>query len=291
MAKFIAWNSQPQEEWANRYAPGKLINLENRLTHYIEKGEGEPVVLLHGFGSDSFTWHNNIDALAQIFKVYAVDLWGCGYSTRELLDYSYPLYAHQLQLFMDALGISRASLIGQSMGGGTIIKFTTENRDRVKSIILVCASGMPYKPILVQRLLAMPVLGELLLNLPTDSVRKMIIKRVYLYQKQISSEYFSGLTWSQKIRGSNATYLKIARLKFFHTLEREIHQMAEMGVPSLIMWGRHDKGIPLRLGREMNQIIKGSELEIFENSGHEPHDEESGKFNQIALNFLIGGRT
>lgn len=286
MGKFIPWNSQPIEEWAKKYAPGKLTNLDRYQTHYLESGEGEPVILLHGFGSDSYTWHNNINALAAKFKVYAIDLWSCGYSTREPLDYGYPLYVNQLRCFMDTLGIEKASLIGQSMGGGTIIKFATEHQDRVKSIILICAGGMPHKYLPVQQILALPGLGELALSLPTNFVRKLIIKKVYLYQKEVSQEYFDGLTWSQKIKGSNEAFLKIIRLKFFHTLGNQIQQLGEMGVPTLIVWGRHDKGTPLRLGQEMHRILKGSKLEIFEDSRHEPHDEEPEKFNRVVLDFL-----
>jgi len=286
MGKFIPWNSQPIEEWTKKYAPGKLINLDGYQTHYLEKGKGEPVILLHGFGSDSYTWHNNINALAAKFKVYAIDLWGCGYSNREPLDYGYPLYTHQLRCFMDALRIEKASLIGQSMGGGTIMKFTAEHRNRVKSIILVCASGMPYKYLPIQHIMALPGLGELALSLPTDIVRKLIIKRVYLYRKEVSQEYFNGLTWSQKMKGSNEAFLKMIRLKFFHTLENEIQQLGEMGVPALIVWGRHDKSIPLRLGQEMHHILKGSKLKVFEHSSHEPHDEEPERFNRGALGFL-----
>jgi len=286
MGKFIPWNSQPIEEWTKKCAPGKLTNLDGYQTHYLESGKGEPVILLHGFGSDSYTWHNNINALAARFRIYAIDLWGCGYSTREPLDYGYPLYVNQLRCFMDTLGIEKASLIGQSIGGGTIIKFTTEHRDRVKSIVLVCASGVPHRCVPVQQILALPGLGELALNLPTDFVRKLIIKKVYLYRKEFSREYFDGLTWSQKIKGSNEAYLKIMRLKFFHTLGAEVQQLGEMGIPILIVWGRHDKAIPLRLGQEMHRILKGSKLGIFENSGHEPHDEEPEKFNRVTLDFL-----
>ncbi|TRZ52613.1 MAG: alpha/beta hydrolase [Dehalococcoidia bacterium] len=286
MGEFIPWNSQSLDEWAKKYAPGKFINLTGHQTHYIEKGEGEPVILLHGFGSDSYSWHNNIDTLAAKFKIYALDLWGCGYSTRELLNYGYPLYAQQLLSFMNALNIERASLIGQSMGGGTIIKFTAEYRDRVKSIILVCAAGMPHRPVPTQQIVALPGLGELVLSLPTNLIRKLIVKKVYLYRKEITQEYFDGLTWSQKIKGSNEAFLRIIRLKFFHTLRDEIHHLGEMGVPTLIVWGYHDKGIPVRLGQEIHHILKGSRTEVFEKSAHEPHDEEPERFNRIALDFL-----
>jgi len=286
MAKFIPWNSQHLDEWASKYAPGKFINLEGHSTHYIEKGEGDPIILLHGFGGDSNSWDGNIDALAEHFKVYALDLWGCGYSTRELLDFGYPLYSDQLLNFIDTVGIERAHLIGQSMGGGTIIYFAARHRERVKSIVLVCSGGMPNPPIPAHRIIATPLLGEIVLSLPTDFIRKLVMKRVYLYRKPITKEYFDKITWSQKIKGSNETFLKILRLKFFDTLQDEIHRLGEMDVPILIVWGRHDKGIPLKRGQQMQQILKGSQLVVFEQSAHEPHDEQPEEFNRIAISFL-----
>lgn len=289
MAKFIPWNSQPLGEWASKYAFGKFINLENHSTHYLEKGEGDPVILLHGFGADSYSWNNNIDTLAEHFKVYALDLWGCGYSTRELLDFGYELYTNQVLAFMDALGIEKASFAGQSMGGGTIIKFVVQHREKVKSIILVCSAGMPNPPIPAHRIIALPGIGEFLLSLPTDFIRKLIIKRVYLYRKKVTKEYFDNLTWSQKIKGTNETFLKTLRLKFFDMLLDDIHRLGKMDVPILLVWGSHDKSIPLEAGRQIHQILKGSQLEVFGYSAHEPHDEQPEEFNRIAINFLKGG--
>ena len=123
MAKFIPWSSQPFSEWARTYAPRKFLELDGHPTHYVEEGEGEPVILIHGYAADSYSWSKNIGALAKHFKVYALDLWGFGYSTRKPLDYGYFLYAEQLRLFMDALKIEKASLIGQSVGGGICIFF------------------------------------------------------------------------------------------------------------------------------------------------------------------------
>ncbi len=112
-------------------------------------------------------------ALAERFKVYAMDLWGFGYSTREPLDYGYPLYTRQLLKFMDALEIPKASLIGQSMGGGTIINFTVSNRDRVDKIVLVDAAGMPNRLPIMGRISNLPGLGELMyaLSIPISSVK------------------------------------------------------------------------------------------------------------------------
>ena len=65
MSNFIPWNSQPLNEWAAKYARGKLIELDGQLTHYIEKGSGEPIILIHGFFFDTNMWNQSIDFLAQ----------------------------------------------------------------------------------------------------------------------------------------------------------------------------------------------------------------------------------
>ncbi|MBA7647719.1 2-hydroxy-6-oxo-6-phenylhexa-2,4-dienoate hydrolase [subsurface metagenome] len=289
-APIIPWNSQPLEEWAKKYAPGKFINLDGHSAHYIEKGEGDPIILLHGFGADSYSWNNNIDTLAKSFKVYALDLWGFGYSTREPLNYGYPLYASQLLSFMDALKIKKASLVGQSMGGGTCILFCVQHRGRVNKIILVSSGGMPNPPVLAHRIMALPKLGELLLGLRTNTIRKLAMKRVFLYDKnRITESYFINLTRSQKIKGSNEAFLKVLRLRFFNTLQDKIYKLGEMDVPILIVWGRHDRGIPLERGQAMHRILKGSRLEVFDRSAHEAHDEQPKEFNRLAIEFLSRG--
>ncbi len=287
MAEFIPWNSQPLDEWAKKYAKGKFIKLDGYSTHYIEKGEGEPVILIHGFLYDSYMWNKNIDALADKFKVYAIDLWGFGYSTRDPMDYGYQLYANQLLKFMDALDIQKASLIGQSMGGGTSIFFSVNHRDRVNKLILVDPAGMPNPLPLIGKITNLPKIGEFLLRLKSDFYRKMVLSTTFIYDKEFVTEsYFENVTRFHKIKGTIEILLKILRKQFFHTLSDEIHRLGEMDVPILIIFGRQDKAVPLERGKEMHNILRGSQIEIFENAGHCPHDEQSQKFNQLAVDFL-----
>jgi pimeloyl-ACP methyl ester carboxylesterase len=287
MAEFIPWNSQPLDEWAKKYATGKFITFDGHSTHYIEKGEGEPVILIHGFLYDSYMWNKNIDALADTFKVYAIDLWGFGYSTREPLDYGYPLYADQLLEFMDTLDIQKASLIGQSMGGGTSIFFTVNHRDRVNKLILVDPAGMPNPLPLLGKITNLPKVGEFLIGMKSDFYRKMVLNTTFIHDKGVITEsYLENVTRFHKIKGTSEVLLKILRKQFFHTLPDEVHRLGEMDVPILIIFGRQDKAIPLERGEEMHNILTGSRLEIFENAGHCPHDEQSQKFNKLAVDFL-----
>ena len=287
MHGFIPWNSQPLEDWTTKYATGKVIELDGLPTHYIEKGSGEPVILIHGFFFDSYMWNKNIDILAKRFKVYAIDLWGFGYSTREPLDYGYPLYTQQLLKFMDTLDISRASLIGQSMGGGTIINFTVSNQDRVDKIVLVDPAGMPNPLPFIGKIANLPKLGELLYSLNNNFIRKMTLGSTFLHNKQIiTDEYFENATRFHKIKGTTEAMLNITRRQFFDTLVEEIKTLSMMNVPTLIVWGREEKGIPLQTGQEMHKILKGSRFEIIDEAGHCAHDDQSDRFNQLALNFL-----
>ena len=287
MSNFIPWNSQSLEEWASKYAPGKFIELDGLSTHYIEKGSGEPVIFLHGFFYDTYMWNKNIDVLAERFKVYALDLWGFGYSTRKPLEYGYPLYSQQLLKFMDTFDIPRASLIGQSMGGGTIINFTVSNQDRVDKIVLVDPAGMPNRLPIMGRISNLPKLGEFIYSLNNNFIRKMTLGSTFLHNKQIiTDKYFENATRFHKIKGTTEVMLYITRKQFFDTLIEEIKTLSLMNVPTLIVWGREEKAIPLHTGQEMHRILKGSRLEILDEAGHCAHDDQSDRFNQLTLDFL-----
>ena len=287
MADFIPWNSQPLEEWADKYAQGKFIDLDGHMTHYVEKGEGEPVILIHGFNYDCNMWAENMDALAEEFRVFAIDLWGFGYSTREPLDYGYPLYAEQVLKFMDSLDIKNTSLVGQSMGGGTAIMFCTQHRDRVNKLLLVDPAGMPNPLPLVGKVFKLPKVGEFFLRLKTDAVRKKNLEDLWIHNKGlITEDYFDNVTRFQKVKGTTEALMAIIRKDFIDTLSDKIHDLSQMDVPILIIWGREDKAVPLHCGEEMCEILDNSRMEVIENAGHVPNYEQSETFNRIAVDYL-----
>lgn len=288
MAEFIPWNSQPLEAWASRYARGTFVDLGGRKTHYLEKGAGAPVILLHGFLYDSYLWADNIDALARHFKVYALDLWGWGYSTREPLDYGYALYAEQLRLFMDHLALPRASLVGQSMGGGTAIRFTVDHRERVDKLVLVDSAGLPNPLPMAAKIFNLPRMGEFFMGLNTDMVRRMGLRTSFIHDpRRITDPYFENVMCPHKVAGSTEVYLGILRKQFFDTLAGTIDRLALLDVPTLIVWGRNDAGTPLRLGERLHRLLKGSRLEILDDAGHVPNYEQAEAFNRLAVEFLL----
>jgi pimeloyl-ACP methyl ester carboxylesterase len=288
MSESVRWNSQSLDRWAEKYAQGKFVDLGGRKTHYIEKGQGEPLILLHGFFYDTYLWAENIDALARHFKVYAIDLWGCGYSAREPLDFGYPQYAGLVQLFMDAMGIERASFAGQSMGAGTAMKFCVEYRQRVNKMVLVSAAGLPNPLPAIAKFFNLPMVGELFLGMDTDAFRKSALKDVFFHDKSLVTDaYFENVTRPQKIEKSIEAGLKIQRNRFFDTLSDEIARLGAMAVPTLLVWGREDKAIPVERGEDMHRILIGSRLEILDKAGHVSNFEQAEQFNRLALEFLL----
>lgn len=288
MSKAIPWSSQPIGEWSSRYASGKFVDLDGIRTHYIEKGSGPPVILVHGFFFDTFMWNRNIDALAEKFTVYALDLWGFGYSTRAPLDFGFPLYARQLGLFMDAMAIPKASLVGQSMGGGTIVEFTVSNRSMVERIVLADAAGMPNPLPMIGKISNLPGVGELMYRLPGNLMRQVTLNNTFIHDRQtITDEFLENATRFHKIKGSNEVMLEITRKNFFDKLESRIHQLAELDVPTLVIWGKQEKAIPLPVGRRLHEALAGSRMEIIEEAGHCPMIDQPDIFNELVLEFLL----
>lgn len=284
----VKWDSQPLEAWSKLHAQGKTIDLDGKQTHYLERGEGEPLILLHGFFYDSFMWASNIDALAKHFHVYALDLWGFGYSTRQPLDYSYALYAAQVLAFMNKLGISKASLMGQSMGGGVAIKLAVDHPERVDKLILVDAAGMPNRlPLSGKLVKTFPAIGRFMYGLNTDAIRKQGLADYFILDKaMISQTYFDDVTRFHKIEGTTDVFASILQRDFFYTLHDEIEQLGRMGKRILIVWGKEDKGNPLELGYGMRTLLPGSTMIVMEHTRHVPNSERPEEFNRYAIDFL-----
>jgi pimeloyl-ACP methyl ester carboxylesterase len=277
------------KEAAQKYATGKFVTVDSKKIHYIEKGEGKPVILIHGFLYSTVMWKKNIDAFTSKFKTYAIDLWGWGYSERlNSTDYSFPLYTQQILQFMDALNIRKASLVGQSMGGGIAVYLAAHYPERVDKLILVDPAAIPYPTTTIGLIYQQPFIGEFLNALPGDALLENNIKTIWFYDpKKVGKEYLQEVIQPLRIQGTSEGLMYILRnvLKTPY-VEKEVNMLAQIHKPVLIVHGREDKAVPLDRSEKLSRLWKESKLVVFDKAGHSPHEEYPEKFNSIAIDFL-----
>jgi 2-hydroxymuconate-semialdehyde hydrolase len=277
------------DEAASKWAQGKFVPVDGKKVHYLEKGEGKPVILIHGFLYHTVMWKKSIDHLAKNFKVYAVDLWGWGYSERlKENEYSFERYGKQIVGFMDALKIDKASLVGQSMGGGISVYVAAHFPERVDRLILVDPAVIPYPTTTTAMIYQLPFVGEFLNALPGDGLMKKNLRTIWFYDPQkVTDDYAEEVLRPLRIKGTSSGSMYILRqvLKDPYVRE-EAQKLATLNKPILLIHGREDKAIPLDRSQQLNALWKGSQLVIFEKAGHTPHEEHPEKFNQLALEFL-----
>jgi len=287
MAEFVPWNSRELEEWREKHALGQCIDLDGRSTHFVKRGHGDPMIMVHGFNMDLVTWLNNFDAFARYYTVYAIDLWGFGFSTREPLEYNFDLFVDQLRLFTETLDIKKAVMVGHSLGGGALIPFSLGYRDKVCKLVLVGCVGLPYKMPVRGKLFKMPVVPELLMGMNNDFIRRKNLADLWLYNDDLLTDsLFNQFIQFQKVKDSTKVLLKILRADFFQTLGDDVDALGKVNLPILLVCGRHDKAVPISVSQEMHRRMPGSTLKIFEDAGHMPFFEKPDEFNQFVLDWL-----
>jgi pimeloyl-ACP methyl ester carboxylesterase len=146
---------------------------------------------------------------------------------------------------------------------------------------------MPNKLPIMGRISILPKLGELLYNLNNNYVRKFTLKSTFLFNSEnITDQFFDILTRFHKIAGSTEVMLQVTRKQFFDKLSNEIKSLGTKNIPTLIVWGKEEKSIPLPVGKELVHILSHSRFEILNNAGHCSNIDQFELFNQLVLDFL-----
>lgn len=242
---------------------------------YYDVGQGAPLVLLHGMGGDADEWAFCLVALSSTNRVIAPDLLGFGRSDKPCIDYSVEGFVEVLARFLQTLEIERTLLTGSSFGGWIAAAFALRFSERVDKLVLVDAAGLQAGSF------------ELPIDLRVSTRRHMheVFEYVF-YDKSLATEELIELAYQQHLaRGDSATIRNL-----FENLgsrrERLDEEISELNVPTLIIWGEQDRMLPASMGRELQQLIKGSRLEVIAECGHLPALEKPAEFIRLLANFL-----
>ena len=264
--------------------PGSCIDVDGQRLHYVEAGQGEPILLLHGWSGSTFSMRRTIPELANHYRVIALDLLGYGYSGRPAdADYSTDRQAELLIHFMDRLQVDRTTVLGHSMGGGVAMLLALRHPERVERLVLV-SSVTARETRWGRRFasLARPLLPLVGLTLVCESIVSRALRSVVSDPAFVTPEIVEGYWGPLRVKG----HLR-AQMKQMSDRHRDAtydpHQVRQ---PVLILWGEHDRVIPLSTGLELADQIPNAQLAVIQNAGHLALEEQPEECNRILLDFL-----
>jgi pimeloyl-ACP methyl ester carboxylesterase len=270
--------------------PGNTIALHGVSIHYVDRGQGPPLVLIHGLGGSICNFRYNIPVLSQHLRVVALDLKGFGYSERPATgDYSLMAQARLVGELMDRLGIPRAAVLGHSMGGAIALRLAATWPEKVDRLILV-GSAPPDR--MVPRFAASPPLPSLLglgaaLVLHQPRLREIVLRQGFYDPAFLSPEMVEEFRHIARIRGSTSSIVSILR----DAAREEPIDLSRLSQPVLLLWGRHDRWPGLRLARWLADQIPDARLKVIDRARHMVLEERAEEANEAILSFLFGSST
>jgi pyruvate dehydrogenase E2 component (dihydrolipoamide acetyltransferase) len=258
----------------------ETVHVEAGTLRFLRMGEeGEPVVLLHGFGGDLDNWMFALPALAEGHRVYALDLPGHGGSSKDVGAGDVDALAAAVIQFLDSQGLDRAHLAGHSLGG--LVAATVALAGRARTLTLVAGAGLGPE-----------INGEYIEGFVAAETRrelKPVLQLLFADPGQVTRQLVDDVLKYKRIDGVDGALRAIAGQVF--PPEGQAVQVAgrlvELDVPVLVIWGAQDGIIPAEHARNAPQ---GAEVHVLHGVGHSPHMEAAAEVNRLVGAFLAGAR-
>jgi pimeloyl-ACP methyl ester carboxylesterase len=264
-----------------------FADIDGVRIHYQEKGNGTPLVLIHGYTSSTYSWKDVFQPLSQNFRVIAVDLKGFGFSGKPDGDYSRRAQAILIGHLLEFLKIDKAWLCGNSMGAEVALNLALVNPERVAGLILIDSAGIdvPGSGSLAPKYLQIPVVGRVLtaLALRSNKLVRQGLEKSFYDPAKVTDERVANYYRPLQTRGGQLAAVRARTQSAQFPIEQDL---GRINLPTLIIWGAADKLIPLAAGRKLNSLIKDSQLVIFDNCGHLPQEEMPERVVDEIMRFL-----
>jgi len=241
--------------------------------NYKLLGSGQPILILHGWGSSSNSWEEVGEILSKEYKVLIPDLPGFGKSSVPFKTWSLKGYADFVLKFSKNLEISQFHLLGHSFGGRVAIKFAILHPEKIKKLILCNAAGIKLEPGIKTRFLFF-----------LSQIGNAIFSKRHLvrFKDGAKNLYYFFLKNKDYVK-ANGVMKEIMKEVIKEDL---LPQLPEITNQTLIIWGKEDKILPSKYAFLFKEKIKNSKLVIIPKVDHSPNLEAPEKLSQIVSNFL-----
>lgn len=269
-------------------APGRVVAIGDETLHIVERGAGEPVVLIHGLLGNTTTWRNITPALASRHRVIAVDLVGFGHSSR---SFTSPLtlagHASRVVAMLDALGFEHAAIVGHSLGGAVAQHIAVSHPQRISRLALIASLHAGDAPVwgnAARRAEAAARYAAIGLRVPpavrlatARALRQLAVDPASVDRDQV-------LNYSEPLcrPGTLAAFRAL-----FASVDREpgadLHRIA---TPTLVISAGRDTSIPVSTGTRLASAIAGAQHVVIEGAGHLCAEEHGDEVTALLCAFL-----
>ena len=238
--------------------------------HYTDEGQGIPVVMVHGFGGSFINWNKLRDRMNTKYRVIRVDLPGFGLSDLPEPDGAKTDYIQQyrdfMTFFIDTLHLDSLYLVGNSMGGMMAWGTAADHPDRVKKLVLLAAAGYDLEQTSANaaRVMKIPYMEYLLRRGLPLSQSEAAARKVYCDQTKINPEAVKNNNCMWNREGNIHAACALASSGRYP----DIALIAKVQCPTLIIWGKQDKIVPVEHAARFQRDIKGSQMVILDTCGH-----------------------
>ncbi|WP_029010045.1 alpha/beta fold hydrolase [Azospirillum halopraeferens] len=267
---------------------GTTVTAAGIATNLHEAGGGPPVLLIHGSGPGVSAWANwrlTIPHLAQRFRVVAPDMVGFGFTERPAgVAYGLDTWVGHALGVLDALGLDRADVVGNSFGGALALALTIRHPERVRRLVLMGSVGVPF-PIT-------PGLDAVWGYEPSREAMRGLLD-LFAHDRSLVSDELAEMRYRASIRPgfqeSFAAMFPAPRQRWVDAMASAEADIRAIAQPTLIVHGREDRVIPPANARRLFELIPDAQLHMFGRCGHWTQIEHAARFNALVSAFLGEG--
>lgn len=260
-----------------------FVELEGARVRYVDRGEGSPVVLVHGFASSLGNWDPVLPELAKHHRVIALDLKGFGWTDRPAGDYSPAAQARIVLGLLDRLGVDRAAFVGHSWGSSVVLAAALAAPKRVERIALYDAYVFEEQLPTFFTMARAPGVGEALFELFYKERADERITLAFHDPDFVTEEFVEYVSAMLDRPGTVAAALAAVRGMRLSELQSRYRTIT---TPTLLLWGREDVVAPVAVGERLAREMPGAKLVVYPRCGHFPMLEARASSNRDLLAFL-----
>ena len=267
----------------------RTCSIEGHELAYRRTGRGEPLLLVHGITTWSFVWDGLLEALAAHHDVIAVDLLGCGRSSKTL-DASYSLkeHARRLALLVDALGLGPVHYAGHDLGGGIGQIMAVRSPDKVRTLTMVNTVAYDFWPVQPIIALRTPFIRWLLMATFDAGTFKLVVRRGLFHKERLTPELFEKYNEPLLTEAGRKAFLHFARCLDNTNLTEIDDGLRRLAIPATVVWGMGDVYLSYAIAERLVGTIPGCRLVTIETAGHYAPIDEPERLSGIILETTRG---